>query len=92
MLALVTAIFFMLLMIFFIVLRHWSGSWCSLHYLRAGLASDCCAGCAAKRGTENRAILPAHVVTHCSTGRAAERAADYRAAIHGIGIHTGRKK
>ena len=59
---------------------------------RAGLASDCRAGCTAKRGTENRAILSTHVVTHRRTGCTAERAAEYRAAIHGIGIHAGRKK
>ena len=58
----------------------------------AGLASDCRAGCTADRGAEDCAILPAHVVPHCCTGRAADRPADYRAAIHGIGIHAGRKK
>lgn len=58
----------------------------------AGLASDCRAGCTADRGAEDRAILPPHVIPHRRTGRPADRPADYRAAIHGIGIHAGRNK
>ena len=64
-----------------------------------GLGSGCavattnwCTGCAADCGAENRAILPTHAVTHCCTGRTADRTAYHRTAIHGIGIHTDRKK
>lgn len=59
---------------------------------RTRLTSNCRAGCTAKRGTENRAILPAHAVTHCRTCRTADSTAYYSAAIHGIYIHTGGKK
>ena len=59
---------------------------------RAGPTTNCCTGCAADCGAENRGILPAHAVTHCCTGRTADRTAYHRTAIHGIGIHTDRKK
>src|SRR3990167_9188179 len=55
---------------------------------RAGLASDCRAGCTTNRGAEDCAILPTHVVP----SRATDSTADCRAAIHGIGIHAGRKE
>ena len=51
---------------------------------RTGCATDCC--------TQNRAIPAAHLMADCSTGRAADRTADYCAAIDCVGVRANRNK
>ena len=88
MLVSVTAISFVLMMLFIIALHYGSSLSCG----SVRLASDCYAGRTADCCAQNRAILPAQVVSHRRTGCATQRSAEQRSTIGCIGVHTGRKE